>query len=181
MVAGRRALMGSARLRTALPLIWAWLDTLRHELEAMAGDAQDFDFTVQDGELFLLQARNAKRTPWAAVRIAVDLMHERIVAPAAMLVRLSDIDLASVARTIVASLGVASGPIVFDTAAASQFLAAGTAPILVRTETTTSDVVAVATAAGVLTAPGGRPPTPRWWHSNSTASVWFGAAILRST
>jgi pyruvate,orthophosphate dikinase len=169
VVAGRRALVGSNRLRAVLPLIWARLEALRGELEALFGDAQDFEFTVQDGVLFLLQTRAAKRTPWAAVRIAVDLVSGGVVSPEAALGRLADIDLSRVTRTrlrapdtaplgrgIVASLGVASGPIALDNAAAARFHAAGTEAILVRMETTTDDVTGMADAAGLLTALGGR-------------------------
>ena len=168
IVSGRRAL-GAARLRSVLPPIWDQLEAIRRQLEALFGDAQDFEFTVQDGVLYLLQTRSAKRTPWAAVQIALDLVRDAILTSNEALERLNEIDLSTVVRTrldrgeskplaqaIVASIGVAVGPLALDSAAAERFNAEGRPPILVRRETTTADIVGMAKAAGVLTALGGR-------------------------
>lgn len=168
IVSGRRAL-GASRLRSVLPPIWDQLEATRHQLEALFGDAQDFEFTVPEGVLYLLQTRSAKRTPWAAVRIAVDLVHDALVTPDEALQRLAEFDLSAVVRTrldrgdskplaqaIVASIGVAVGPLALDSATAERFNAEGNPPILARRETTTTDIVGMAKAAGVLTALGGR-------------------------
>jgi pyruvate,orthophosphate dikinase len=168
VVSGRRAL-GTARLHAVLPHIWDQLEAVRHQLESLFGDAQDFEFTVEDGILYLLQTRSAKRTPWAAVQIAVDLVHDLISTPNEALARLKDIDLSNVVRTrldrgekrplaqaTVASIGVATGPLALDSNAAERLNAEGHAPILVRRETTTADIVGMAKAAGILTALGGR-------------------------
>jgi pyruvate,orthophosphate dikinase len=168
IVSGRRAL-STARLRSVLPSIWDQLEAIRRQLETLFGDAQDFEFTVQDGALYLLQTRSAKRTPWAAVKIAVDLVRDAILTPNEALDLLKEIDLSTIIRTrldrgaskplaqaIVASIGVAVGPLALDSAAAERFNAEGRPPILVRRETTTADIVGMAKAAGVLTALGGR-------------------------
>ncbi|HLY55495.1 MAG TPA: PEP/pyruvate-binding domain-containing protein [Stellaceae bacterium] len=169
VVAGRHAVDNVALLKARLPSVWTELDRLRHDLERQFRDAQDFEMTVQEGRLYLLQTRRAKRTPWAAVQIAVDLVRAGVATPAEGLRSLDGIDLATVARSRVvgagaravgrataASLGVASGPIALDAEAAARHAASGRAPILVRRDTTTSDIGAMKVAAGVLTAFGGK-------------------------
>ena len=169
VVAGRQALRDNARLRSALPGIWARLEEVCRGLEALFRDAQDFEFTVQDGSLFLLQSRRAKRTDWAALAIAVDLVGEGLLTPAEGLRQLDGIALDGVVRTSfapplppalamaeVASLGVASGMIALDSDAAKRLAAAGQRVILVRHDTVTSDIEGMALADGILTATGGR-------------------------
>lgn len=169
VVAGRHSLADSDRLRRELPDIHAQLEANRPVLESLGADAQDFEFTVQNNELFLLQTRTAKRTPWASLRIAVDLVTERLITPAQALARLDGIDIDTIALTrfadplppplaqaIPAAIGVASGPIAFDAATAARYAAAGTPPILVRPETLTEDIAGLAQSAGILTATGNR-------------------------
>jgi pyruvate,orthophosphate dikinase len=169
VVAGRQSLADSDRLRRELPAVHAELTRDRAVLETLFADAQDFEFTVQAGVLFLLQTRSAKRTPWAALRIAVDMVREGVITPDQALARLGNIDLGTVgltrfaaplpsplAQATPAGIGVASGPIALDAAAAARFAAAGTPPILVRPETLTEDIGSLAQAAGILTATGNR-------------------------
>ncbi len=169
VVAGRQKLHDNDRLRVVLPTVWAKLNDICHALEALFGDAQDFEFTVQSGALFLLQSRRAKRTDWAALAIAVDMVSEGLLTQADGLARLDGIDLKTVVRTSfappvsavlavaqVASIGVASGAIALDPDAVKRLAAAGTPAILVRRETVTSDIEGMALAAGILTASGGR-------------------------
>jgi pyruvate, orthophosphate dikinase len=169
VVAGRKVLRDNTRLRSTLPEIWRQLDLACHELELLFGDAQDFEFTVQSGTLWFLQSRHAKRTPWALVRIAVDMVEEGICQPEDALQRLAEIDLNLVERTFfappvppplataqVASIGVACGAIALDSAAAERMAAAGQPVILVRQETSTADIDGLAAAEGVVTATGGR-------------------------
>lgn len=169
VVAGRQKLQDHDRLRRVLPSVWTRLDAIRTELEALFGDAQDFEFTVQSGTLFLLQTRRAKRTDWAALAIAVDMVAEGVLTPKAAQALIAGIDLDSVARTrsappvpptlataLVASPGVASGAIALDPAAVLRMAAAGTPAILVRRDTVTSDIEGMAKAVGILTGSGGR-------------------------
>ena len=169
VVAGRQKLRDNDRLRRVLPEVWTRLDGVRHELEALFLDAQDFEFTVQSGVLFLLQARRAKRTDWAALAIAVDMVGEGLVTPDVALGRLDGIDLEAVAHTSfappvlealataqVAGMGVASGAVALDVEAVRRLSTAGTPAILVRRDTVTSDIDGMALAAGILTASGGR-------------------------
>jgi len=172
VVAGRHTLRDNDRLRLVLPAVWARLGEIGHELESLFGDAQDFEFTVQSGLLFLLQTRRAKRTDWAALVIAVDMVQEGLLTPAAGLARLDAIDLDAVVHTSfvpptslapmpdtlaeVAGMGVASGVLTLDTAAAKRLSAAGNSVIFVRRDTVTTDIEGMALAAGILTASGGR-------------------------
>ncbi len=169
VVAGRQAMRDNARLPQALPAVWSQLNSVCRELERLFGDAQDFEFTVQAGVLFLLQARSAKRTDWAAVNIAADMVQEGLLTPGQALAQLKGLDLDAVARTRfaetavetlamaeVASIGVASGALALDVDAARRFTAQGRTVILVRRETTTADIEGMALAAGILTATGGR-------------------------
>jgi pyruvate, orthophosphate dikinase len=169
VVAGRQKLCDNDRLRLALPAVWLRLNAICHELEALFRDAQDFEFTVQSGTLFLLQARRAKRTDWAAVAIAVDMVEEGLLKPAEALRHLAGINLNQVVRTSfappvpatlaiaqVASMGAASGAIALDSDAVKRLTESGTTAILVRRDTVTSDIEGMALAAGILTASGGR-------------------------
>jgi pyruvate,orthophosphate dikinase len=169
VVAGRHALRDNALLQGTLPEVWSQLETVCHELESLFGDAQDFEFTVQSGLLHLLQTRDAKRTPWAAVRIAVDMVEDGLTQPADALRRLAGIDLSQVILTRfspkpseplavaqVAGVGVACGAIALDPSAARRMAAVGLPVILVRRETSTADIDGIAVAEGVVTATGGR-------------------------
>ena len=165
VVAGRLALEDTNRLRLTLPAVWDQLEAISRQLEAMFGDVQDFEFTVQDGRLFLLQTRRAKRTPWAALKFVA----EGLIQPKEALDRLDGIDLNTVARThlslpqtaplaraTVAGIGVGAGRIALDPDSAKRFAGGGDPTILVRRETTTADILGMANAAGILTALGGR-------------------------
>jgi pyruvate, orthophosphate dikinase len=173
VVAGRKVSRGAERLRSRLPAVWEQIETTARQIETLFGDAQDFEFTLQHGVLYLLQARSAQRTPWAALRIAVDLVEAGLIRPAEALQRLARIDLDAVVRTRiapgprgerlqrlarahVAGMGVASGPVALDSQTAQRMQAAGTPAILVRKETSTADIEGMAGAAGILTAKGGR-------------------------
>jgi len=169
VVAGRRTVTDDDRLRRVLPVAHAELAAAQERLEALFRDAQDFEFTIQDGRLFLLQTRRAQRTPLAALRIAVEMVEERLITPAEGLTRVADLDPATLVRTrladplppplgdgVSAAPGVAAGPIALDAATAEAMAESGTLPILVRPETATDDIAGMARAAGILTASGSR-------------------------
>jgi pyruvate,orthophosphate dikinase len=160
VVAGRHKMRDNERLPLVLPAIWLQLQTTCRTLESLFHDAQDFEFTVQAGVLYLLQTRRAKRTDWAALAIAADMVAEGLLTPQEALRKLDGIELDTISRTSfappvpaalaqaqVASLGVASGVVALDSGAAKRFASAGEPPILVRWETVT---------AGILTGSGGR-------------------------
>jgi pyruvate,orthophosphate dikinase len=168
VVSGRRTPSSAAQLATRLPLVFKRLQDAARQLEQEFGDVQDVEFTVEDGHLYFLQTRSAKRTPSAALRIAVDLASERLIDIKTALARVADIDLDRVGATrfdrpaepvataIAASPGVASGRVAFDSGHAKQLVAAGQPVILVRPDTSTEDVAGFAVSAGILTAIGGR-------------------------
>jgi pyruvate, orthophosphate dikinase len=170
VVGGRHSAEGVSELAVMAPDVLAEIERVCPRLEAELGDAQEFELTVQEGELFLLQTRAAKRTPWAALRIAVDQVHEGLISPEAALEHLDGLDLGALRRVRVqapdgtdavcratpASVGVATGPLALDQPAAERIAAAGSPPVLVRSDAVTEDVAAVAIAAGLLTGSGSR-------------------------
>lgn len=169
VVAGRLVSHGDRRLRRALPLIWEQLEEAGRTLEALFRDAQDFEFTLQSGKLHFLQSRAAKRTPWAALRIAIDQVDEGLITPQDALSHLAHISLDSVVRTRfadastaplaraqVAGIGVASGAIAFDSETAKRMASSGTPIILVRDGMDTDDINGMISAAGILSRGGSR-------------------------
>ncbi len=169
VVAGRQAIGDAGRLARVLPQVWTELREACARLEALFGDAQDFEFTVQSRRLFLLQTRRAKRTDWAALRMAVDLVAEGILTREDALASLQGVALerivrsrfqpplpAPLAHAVVAGFGVASGVIALDSDTAARMAEGDEPVILVRRDIATSDIDGLACAAGVLTALGGR-------------------------
>jgi len=170
IVAGRLSPDGAGALAELAPDVLAEIERVCPRLEVEFGDAQEFEFTVQDGELFLLQSRAAKRTPWAALRIAVDQVHEGLISERTALARVAPFDLDAIrrrhvvsgngagalARATPASIGVATGPLALDAAVAGRFAREGTPAVLVRAKTVTDDIAALAASAGMLTGAGGR-------------------------
>ena len=90
IVGGRRTPDGAGQLALLAPEVHRRLEEVCRVLEAEFRDAQEFEFTVQDGELFLLQTRTAKRTPWAALHIAVDQVREGLLSAAEARERLAE-------------------------------------------------------------------------------------------
>jgi len=170
VVAGRAVVRHDAKsLDARLPAVAAKLARIKGLLEAEFHDMQDFEFAVERGELFLLQTRNGKRTPWAAAKILVALVRDGIITPAQALQRADalplttikrlrlapDADASPLCRGVSAGTGVASGVAVFDPKAAVE--AARRRPvILIRHDLLTEDIAAIAAATGVLSAVGGR-------------------------
>jgi len=170
VVSGRCAVSGAVDLQQTMPELHRQLRQMGHRLELLFRDAQDIEFTVQEGRLYLLQSRDAKRTAWAALRIACEQVAEGMIEEREALERLSALDLASIrtVRLVVsagcrpigqgtpASPGVAVGEAVFDPARAVALAAAGRCPILMRADISTADIGGLAAAAGCLTTRGGR-------------------------
>ena len=170
IVGGRHTPEGAEQLALLAPEVRQRLDDVCQTLEAEFHDAQEFEFTVQDGELFLLQARTAARTEWAALRIAVDQVQEGMVSQDEARERLAGVDLQGIRRAHVrdadqaraicqaqpASMGVVSGPIALDAESAERIAGEGSTPVLVRGETRTEDLAGMLAAAGLLTGSGGR-------------------------
>ncbi len=170
VVSGRCQVERSSLGEPIASKLYTELRRIAEELESLFRDAQDFEFTVQENQLFLLQSRDAKRTPWAALQIARDLVKEGLIDEKTALDRLAAHDLDSIRMVrvavsencqpvgwgIPASPGVATGRIVFDLARGIELAARGRQPILVRTDLSTDDIAGMAAAAGVLCARGAR-------------------------
>jgi len=168
VVSGRRTPGDASLLAKWLPEIAQDLAVASRRLEQDFKDVQDIEFTVEDGKLYFLQTRSAKRTPRAALRIAVDLVREGLIAPAEALHRLEGVDLdragiatlrgevTPLATAVSASPGVASGRIALDSATAGRMAEDGEPAVLVRREPSTDDVAGFNAAAGILTMVGGR-------------------------
>jgi pyruvate,orthophosphate dikinase len=143
-------------------------------LESHFRDVQDIEFTIQQGKLWLLQTRSGKRTARAAVRIAVDMVAEKLIAPdeAVLRVQASSVEqllhprvpeperlalegIIPIAHGLPASPGAAMGEIVFDADEAEKLAKDGRAVILVRSETSPEDIHGMKAAKGILTATGG--------------------------
>jgi len=138
-------------------------------LERHYRDVQDIEFTVEQGRLFMLQTRNAKRTARAALKIAVDLAADGLISRREAIGRIEaesldqllhpTIDPASprdvIATGLPASPGAATGKVVFTAEEAEKLGSAGEAVILVREETSPEDIRGMDAARGIVTARGG--------------------------
>src|SRR3954453_7913571 len=169
VVAGIRTPEPIERMRDLLPEAFAQLLATIARLEEHYRDMQDIEFTVEDGRLYLLQTRTAKRTAAAALKAAVSMADEGLIAREDAVARidpgqldqllpptidpLADYEIA--ARGLNASPGAASGAVVFDADTAAEKGAAGEDVILVRWETTPDDIHGLLEARGILTAHGG--------------------------
>ncbi len=170
IVAGVRTPLSISELADTMPKVYFELLALTEQLERHYKDAQDFEFTVQQGKLYLLQTRAAKRAGLADVRIAVDMANEglisreeavRRVKPGSLVDMLSpQLDLSQVTETALttglpASPGAAVGVVALSANAAVAMHAAGETVILLTEETTADDIHGMDASVGFLTARGG--------------------------
>jgi pyruvate,orthophosphate dikinase len=168
IVAGRNSTGDSDELIAAVPTLAHQLQRVAKRLEGLFLDAQDFEFTVEDGTLWMLQTRSAKRTPFAALRIACDLVDEGLIDPDTALQRLQHYDLDAIATTrldtsdppigrgVGAGHGVVSGRAALSVERARQLASAGEAVILMRSTATTDDIAGLAVCSGLVTTFGAR-------------------------
>ncbi|MBV8621653.1 MAG: pyruvate, phosphate dikinase [Curvibacter sp.] len=172
VVSGRRSAHGHDELAARLPDCWNELETATRSLEHALGDMQDFEFTVEEGRLYLLQTRSGKRSAQAAARIALDLHDEGLIDTATARQRTADLDeqalgqrrvcaddgqtLQPLAHAASAGPGVACGLIALDEAAALALRSRGEPVVLVRSDAETSDLAALEQAEGLLTCHGAR-------------------------
>ncbi|HPQ17101.1 MAG TPA: pyruvate, phosphate dikinase, partial [Bryobacteraceae bacterium] len=170
VVAGIRTPQPIAELETLMPDVYAQLREITSNLEKHYRDVQDFEFTIQDGKLYMLQTRNGKRTGPAAVKIAVDMVEEGLIDKREAVLRVDpqQLDqllhpvivpesrkaLEKIATGLPASPGAAVGKIVF-TADDAVREAAKSPVILVRAETVPDDIHGMEVAKGILTSRGG--------------------------
>ncbi|MDQ0190467.1 pyruvate, phosphate dikinase [Alicyclobacillus cycloheptanicus] len=169
VVAGIRTPKPIAQLADEMPAIYNQFLQVCDQLERHYKDVQDIEFTVEQGRLYLLQTRSAKRTAEAAVRIAVALVNEGLIDQKTALTRVDpdqidqllhpridpDHEVDVLATGLPASPGAASGKIVLSADDAEARAKAGEKVLLVRTETTPEDIHGILAAEGILTSRGG--------------------------
>ena len=175
VVAGTRTPLPVETLARESPRAWKELLGVQKLLERHYRDMQDVEFTIEDGRLWMLQCRNGKRTGTAAVRIAVDMVKERLISRDEALLRVDPSSLDQLLQPVFASAelaaakkdgrlltrglnagpGAASGRIAFSASAAREAAGRGETVVLVRNETSPEDILGMQASAGILTARGG--------------------------
>jgi pyruvate,orthophosphate dikinase len=192
VVAGIRNPLPLTEMAKRMPGPYKQLERARKLLERHYRDMQDVEFTVQQGELYILQTRTGKRTPAAAFRIAVDLAKEKLITKKDAVRRIkphdierlfypvidsefpqAKLDRAKLASGINAVPGAAVGKAVFTAQEAEEWAARGEKVILVRRETSPEDVGGMYVAQGILTATGGKTS-----HAAVVARGWGKCCIV---
>lgn len=176
-------------LEVSHPKTYKQLHAIRDRLEKHFHDMQDIEFTIEEGVVYMLQTRTGKRTGPAAVRIAVEMVKERMIKPQEAVQRVSaaqldellhpvlDPEAESSARKLCTGLpagpGGACGQIVFTAADAVEWVAQGKQVVLLREETNPEDVEGMRAAVGILTARGGMTS-----HAALVARGWGKCCVV---
>ena len=169
VVAGIRTPLKIEELKSRLPKAYKELDVIYKKLEKHYKDMLDIEFTVQEGKLYMLQTRVGKRTAAAALKIAIDMVKERLIDKKTAILRIDPQQLDQllhpmidpkaqvkvIAKGLPASPGAAVGTVVFTAEDAEKAAERGVKVILVRTETSPEDIGGMDAAQGILTARGG--------------------------
>jgi pyruvate,orthophosphate dikinase len=171
VVAGVRTPEPVAQLKNHLPAAFTELDNIRKTLESHFKDVQDFEFTIQDGKVFMLQTRNGKRTAFAALKFSIDMVNEKLIDwqtaikrnPAEQLDQLLapifDTKAEKAAKVIAKGLpagpGAGSGKLYLNADRCAAAAEKGEKVLLVRNETSPEDLRGMIAAEGILTAKGG--------------------------
>jgi pyruvate,orthophosphate dikinase len=171
VVAGTRTPRPITELETVMPEAYKQLREITTRLENHYKDIQDFEFTIQDNKLYMLQTRNGKRTGLAAVNIAVDFVDEGVLKPREAVMKVEPAALDQLlhpifepkarakaevaAKGLPASPGAATGAVVFTADDAVAWSQKGKRVLLVRMETVPDDIHGMSVAQGILTATGG--------------------------
>jgi pyruvate,orthophosphate dikinase len=173
VVAGIRTPVPILELQKVMPEVYDQLRDITTRLEKHYRDIQDFEFTIQDGKLYMLQTRNGKRTGRAAVRVAIQMVEEGLITKEEAIFRVEpnqlydflvpgldekSVKVEVLATGLPASPGAAVGQIVFTADEAVEKAGHGATKnpvILVRAETTPEDIHGMEVAAGILTSRGG--------------------------
>ena len=156
-------------MEESMPEVFKQLDDVRLKLEKHYKDVQDLEFTVQKGQLFMLQTRSGKRTAKAALKIAVDMVEEGLITQEEALLRVDPQGLDQLlhptldpnaekdilTKGLPASPGAASGKVVFTSEEAEDWAHKGESVILCRQETSPEDISGMHASAGILTSRGG--------------------------
>ena len=171
VVAGVRTPEPVAQLAKEMPQAYKELDRIRAVLEKHFKDVQDFEFTIQDGKVFMLQTRNGKRTAFAALKFAMDMVDEKLIDWKTAVLRnppdqldqllapVFDAKAEKAAKVIATGLpagpGAGSGKLYLNADRAAAAAAKGEKVLLVRNETSPEDLRGMIASEGILTAKGG--------------------------
>ncbi len=175
VVAGTRTPLPIAKLKEDDPKIYKQLDDIRNTLETHYKDMMDIEFTIQQGNLYMLQCRVGKRTGFAAIKMAVDMVKQKLIQKETAIERIEPNQLNQLLRPIFdleqkrkavdegkliakglnAGPGAASGKVALSAEDAYEMAAKGDKVILVRIETSPEDIKGMNAAEGILTARGG--------------------------
>ncbi len=175
VVAGTRTPLHISKLKEQDPKIYGQLDKIRKTLEKHYRDMMDIEFTIQQGKLYMLQCRVGKRTAFAAIKIAVDMVGDKFISEKEALTRIEPDQLNQLLRPIFdvkekdaavksgrllakglnAGPGAATGRIVFNAVDAEAWKNRGEKVILTRIETSPEDIKGMDASEGILTARGG--------------------------
>jgi pyruvate,orthophosphate dikinase len=171
VVAGVRTPMPIDQMAEKFPEAFAQFENVCKILEDHYRDMQDMEFTVENGKLYMLQTRNGKRTPAAALKIACDLVDEGMIdeKKAVSMIEPRSLDTLLhpqfdgevlkktpvIGKALPASPGAASGKVVFSAEEAKEWAARGEKVVLVRLETSPEDIEGMKAAQGILTVRGG--------------------------
>jgi pyruvate,orthophosphate dikinase len=169
VVAGIRTPLHIDELKKQLPAVYNELEKIYRKLEKHYRDMLDIEFTVQDGKLYMLQTRIGKRTAAASLRIAIDMVRERLIDRKTAVMRIDPAQIEQlmhpsfdpktpvnvIGKGLPASPGAAVGQVVFSAEDAETWAARGEKVVLVRTETSPEDIGGMHAAQGILTARGG--------------------------
>ena len=171
VVAGVRTPQHIDQLKEVMPDVYNEFVEICHKLEDHYRDMQDMEFTIEDRKLYMLQTRNGKRTAFAALKIACDLVDEGMIdeAKAVSMIEPRNLDTllhptfdpealkkaTPIGKGLAASPGAASGQIVFTAEEAKEWADAGKKVVLVRLETSPEDIEGMKASQGILTVRGG--------------------------
>ena len=171
VVAGIRTPLAISNMESSMPKSYRDLKRVRSKLERHFKDMQDFEFTIENGQLFILQTRNGKRTGLAAVRIAVEMQKERLISQKIALLKIPAESIDSLlvpvfdpkalkSATLIgfglpAGPGAAAGRIAFTAANAVTETRKGNKVVLCRSETSPDDLKGMLHSQGILTSRGG--------------------------
>ena len=171
VVAGVRTPSPISQLEQDMPEVYKQFAEIADRLEKHYKDMQDMEFTIENGKLYMLQTRNGKRTANAALKIAVDLVHEGMIDEEEAVLRVEPQQLDAllhpqfdadalkkatvIGKGLAASPGAACGKIVFTAEDAKEWAKKGEKVVLVRRETSPEDIEGMQVAEGILTVRGG--------------------------
>ncbi len=171
VVAGIRTPEPISDLSKEMPAAYKELIKIREKLEKHYREIQDLEFTIEEKKLYILQTRNGKRTAHAAVKMAIDMLKEKLINEKTAVMRVKPEELDQllhpmfdpasekkakvIAKGLPASPGAATGQVVFDADTAEKWAAEGKTVILCRIETSPEDIGGMHVARGILTSRGG--------------------------